>query len=232
MIDFLQKWPKLKSKLQVVLSYELWKDHMKQVEGNFGTAVVSYFILLRWLFLVNVAIFTLWFGFVCIPQFIWETSPGVIIKPNYQTTCVFNSSASYNCSNGYPSIHVYSVGRSQQQNNCTPLKNASYSVRTCIIDKSVAIRESSDIVTVWPMQFCGNMQTWAVCNTSIAPYVPWYQYAIDFITGQGTFNETVLFLGHYTNATTIRNRSYHLPLVTLVMTGVVYAISFVLLLYK
>ncbi|KAL5473026.1 hypothetical protein EMCRGX_G027466 [Ephydatia muelleri] len=222
------KWPKLKSKLQVTLSYELWKVHMKQVEGNFGTAVVSYFILLRWLFLVNVGIFTLWFGFVCIPQFIWETTPAVTIKPNYQTTCVFNSSASYNCSNGRPLIQVYS----NQQDNCIPPKNQSYSVRICRIDKRIAIGESSDIVTVWPTQYCGKMQAWAACNTSIAPYIPWYQYAIDFITGHGTFNETVLFLGHYTNATTIRNRSYRLPLVTLVMTGVVYAISFLLLVHK
>ena len=200
---------------------------MKQVEGNFGTAVVSYFILLRWLFLVNVAIFTLWFGFVCIPQFIWETSPGVIIKPNYQTTCVFNSSASYNCSNGSPGV-VYKV-----DSNCTLVNvNNTVQISKCNIHGGVADEEqcATGINVTWLRTNC-SAEVWHVCK-DVAPCTQWYDYIIGFITGQGIFNETVLFLGHYTNATTIRNRSYHLPLVTLVMTGVVYAISFVLLVYK
>ena len=201
---------------------------MKQVEGNFGTAVVSYFILLRWLFLVNVAIFALWFGFVCIPQFIWETSPGVNIQPNYQLACIFNSSAPYDCSNGPSSTLLYTA----LNKSCTPYSNHSFSIATCTINNNVAVRESGVIATVWPSLYCSNMVPWKVCNTSIAPYVPWYQYAVDFITGHGTFNQTVLFLGRYTNATTIRSKSYNMPLVTLVMTGVVYAISFVLLVYK
>ena len=44
---------------------------MKQVEGLFGTSVVSYFIFLRFLFLMNVVIFALWFGFVVVPAIVF-----------------------------------------------------------------------------------------------------------------------------------------------------------------
>lgn len=64
----MQKWPKIKSRLQVIRSWELWKEHMKEIEGHFGTAVVSYFIFLRWLFIMNIIIFALWFSFVIIPN--------------------------------------------------------------------------------------------------------------------------------------------------------------------
>ena len=198
---------------------------MKQVEGNFGTAVASYFILLRWLFLVNMAIFTFWFGFVCIPQFIWETSPGVTIKPHYQSSCVFNSSAAYNCSNGPHSV-VYRV-----EKDCT-LVNDTAPVSMCSIHGGVADEEGcTSAVNVTDLRTNCSYEALYVCK-DVLPCTPWYQYIVGFITGQGTFNETVLFLGHYTNTTTIRSRSYHMPLVILVMTGVVYVISFVLLVYK
>ena len=64
---FFQKWPKIKSRLKVIASSELWKGHMKQIEGHFGTAVVSYFVFLRFLFLMNMVIFSVWFSFVVIP---------------------------------------------------------------------------------------------------------------------------------------------------------------------
>ncbi len=40
---------------------------MKEIEGHFGTAVVSYFIFLRFIFLLNLLIFAMWFGLVVIP---------------------------------------------------------------------------------------------------------------------------------------------------------------------
>lgn len=85
----MKQWPKLKSRLRVVFGYELWKGHMKEVEGNFGTAVVSYFIFLRWLFLMNLVIFILWFGLVVIPQLVWVAETDAPRTPS-QLSCVFN----------------------------------------------------------------------------------------------------------------------------------------------
>ena len=50
---------------------------MKEVEGHFGTAVVSYFIFLRWLFIMNILIFALWFGFVVIPNAVYISCESV-----------------------------------------------------------------------------------------------------------------------------------------------------------
>ncbi|KAK3089292.1 hypothetical protein FSP39_002448 [Pinctada imbricata] len=46
---------------------ELWGSALKKIEGHQGTGVVSYFVFLRWLFFLNIAIFVLMFLFVVIP---------------------------------------------------------------------------------------------------------------------------------------------------------------------
>lgn len=86
----LQQWPKLKSRLRVVFGYELWGSHLKEVEGNFGSGVVSYFIFLRWLFLMNLIIFLLWFGLVVIPQLVWVAGTNAPRTPS-QLSCVFRA---------------------------------------------------------------------------------------------------------------------------------------------
>ena len=84
-----QKWPKVKSRLRVVFGYELWNGHMKEVESHFGTAVVSYFVFLRWLFLMNLIIFALWFGLAVIPQLVWVAGTNAPRSPS-QLACIFN----------------------------------------------------------------------------------------------------------------------------------------------
>lgn len=52
---------------EILYSLELWRGHLKEVEGQFGSGVVSYFSFLRWLVFLNLFIFLLEFGFVVIP---------------------------------------------------------------------------------------------------------------------------------------------------------------------
>lgn len=51
-------------------SFELWYGALKQIEGNFGTGVASFFKFLRWLFLLNAAIALLSICFIVIPKVI------------------------------------------------------------------------------------------------------------------------------------------------------------------
>lgn len=51
-------------------SFELWYGALKQIEGNFGTGVASFFKFLRWLFLLNTAIALLSICFIVIPKVI------------------------------------------------------------------------------------------------------------------------------------------------------------------
>ena len=57
-------------------SFELWRNHHKEVEGRFGNGVLSYFIVLRWLLLLNLIIFVLTFGLVALPASIQASGHG------------------------------------------------------------------------------------------------------------------------------------------------------------
>ncbi|XP_046583503.1 transmembrane channel-like protein 7 isoform X1 [Haliotis rubra] len=52
---------------EVMYSLELWRSHLKKIEGHFGTGVTSYFLFLKWLFFINIPIFLMTFGFVVLP---------------------------------------------------------------------------------------------------------------------------------------------------------------------
>ena len=228
----------MKSRVAVLLSWELWKDHMKEVEGHFGTATVSYFIFLRFLFFMNLIIFAFWFGFVVIPQSAFEDTnnpPG----PNSSVACVFsvaqNMSESFSCHNASLSSEVFLV-----PTGCPT--SPSYEIRRCDFSDGVASRESSrGPVTVSPENStelfnCSIenseddefMLVFTLC-VGVDPYIPWYQYIVDFVLGQGVFNETLLFHGRYTDTTF---GIYNLPVAFLLLAGFVYAVSIILLVYK
>lgn len=70
---------------------ELWKGHLKEVEGHFGNGVLSFFVFLKWLLFLNLVIFILEFGLISLPS--------VIIEPNitYQAntnSCNFDETSS------------------------------------------------------------------------------------------------------------------------------------------
>ena len=72
------------------------------------------------------------------------------------------------------------------------------------------------------------------CPYDIDPVTPWYQYIFDFVLGKGIFNDTILFHGRYTNETveTVAHVRYNLPLAYLLLTGAIYLMCVVLLVYK
>lgn len=224
-----QKLPKIKSQLQVLRSYRLWKGHIKEVEGHYGTAVVSYFIFLRWLFVMNMVIFALWFSFVCIPQFI---NPGEL-NITSQAACLIPlaNSSQFTCSN--TSVQEPGVVF-ELASNCS---NGTL-IRLCKFDDSnVAVSESSTTVLTssdsqvsfdCPTELA-NATQYVVC-VGVDPFIIWYQYVLDFISGDGIFNSTPLFHGVYPNEVT--PGGYNLPMAFLIMAGVVYCISVSLLVYK
>lgn len=234
----------------MLLSHELWKGHMKEVEGHFGTAVVSYFIFLRWLFIMNLIVAICWFGLVVVPQIIWEGVNHPVRDDSSQATCIFpdnlampgplnisitNTSNLGNrtCSEGNPEARLY------QFSNCMNVGNP-VSIRLCEFNdfdpaRMVANREGVDIVTVVSSSDnCTNINgstRYVHCARDIAPHIEWYQYILDFVLGQGLFNRTLLFHGWYTNGTVVGN-SYDLPLAFIFITGLIYASSILLLVYK
>ncbi|XP_071797376.1 transmembrane channel-like protein 7 [Asterias amurensis] len=68
-------WESFKESLSnLTYSFELWRDPIKKIEGNFGSGVTSYFVLLKWLLLLNIPVFIISFGFITIPQLVYQPS--------------------------------------------------------------------------------------------------------------------------------------------------------------
>ncbi|XP_069123591.1 transmembrane channel-like protein 7 isoform X2 [Argopecten irradians] len=65
-------WMHFKYRLaELAYSLELWRSLIKKIEGHFGTGVTSYFLFLKWIFLLNIPIFLLTLGFIVIPQIVY-----------------------------------------------------------------------------------------------------------------------------------------------------------------
>lgn len=70
-LEVTMKWSRFRSGIKELLySLELWRGHLKDIEGQFGSGVVSYFIFLRWLMFLNLFVFLMAFGFVSLPTLI------------------------------------------------------------------------------------------------------------------------------------------------------------------
>ena len=261
-----------------MFGYELWNGHLKEVEGHFGTAVVSYFIFLRWLFLMNLFIFLLWFGLAVIPQLVWVSGTNAPRTPS-QLACVFplNTSGSPQiCSDGgppgefllsgppAPNDLVRYGGRLLCRGGEADEREGRFDVGQCqfqtgengtlVADRASPTRSVSDLTTCFnitelvrnshsfifypsppfpsPLSYTG-VEIYYVCP-GVDPVVQWYEYIFDFALGRGIFNDTVLFQGRYTNETVevVGGTRYDLPVAYILLTGSVFLISVVLLVYK
>ncbi|KAM9770660.1 transmembrane channel-like protein 5 isoform 1-T3 [Menidia menidia] len=56
---------------------ELWQGIMKEIGGKFGSSVLTYFLFLKWLLMINIFSFLVNFGFITIPLLVHEPSPKV-----------------------------------------------------------------------------------------------------------------------------------------------------------
>lgn len=83
---------------------ELWRNSLKKIEGNFGTGVVAYFLFLKWLMFLNLAIFILIFLFVVFPVILFDESapePEAASSNNHNQHPASNQSLSEFCSDLY-----------------------------------------------------------------------------------------------------------------------------------
>ena len=247
----LQKWPKIKSQLRILKSYELWKGHVKEVEGHFGTGVVSYFIFLRWLFVMNLILVIFWLSLIVVPQIIWEINTST--STTSLATCVFPDELDFTGSladmitNTTDPLESTTLNRTCMDGNrnptmrlydasfCTPSTDA-VEIRFCEFnDGDTAFREGAMTASVVSSSDgCSELNgtnRLVFCDSNIAPRVEWFGYIVNFLVGQGLFNDTLLFHGRYTNTTVVRN-TYDMPLAFLFVTLVVYALSVLLLVYK
>uniref|UniRef100_A0A4W3IRV3 Transmembrane channel-like protein n=1 Tax=Callorhinchus milii TaxID=7868 RepID=A0A4W3IRV3_CALMI len=68
-VMMMKKWIKFKRDFEnFKTSCIPWEMKIKEIESHFGSSVASYFIFLRWLYGINVVLFSLTFGLVVIPE--------------------------------------------------------------------------------------------------------------------------------------------------------------------
>ncbi|KAH9638144.1 hypothetical protein HF086_014323 [Spodoptera exigua] len=78
---------------EIVGKLELWQSPMREIEGKFGTGVVSYFLFLRWLLFLNLAISVIIILFMILPK-------TLLNEINYRCED-FESNSTICCSNFY-----------------------------------------------------------------------------------------------------------------------------------
>nr|CAB3267012.1 transmembrane channel-like protein 7 [Phallusia mammillata] len=81
--QFRQNWN------EVIRQSTLWRSSIHEIEGRFGNGVRSYFSFLRWLFILNLYIFTLIFVFITVPMIIFD-SVGASSNSTVPTECQYN----------------------------------------------------------------------------------------------------------------------------------------------
>ncbi|KAE8742635.1 hypothetical protein FOCC_FOCC011814 [Frankliniella occidentalis] len=70
-------WQQLKKSWSETLAkMDIWRLSMKEVEGDFGTGVVAYFLFIKWLMLLNLGI--------CLLMVVFIVLPALLLKPAEQ----------------------------------------------------------------------------------------------------------------------------------------------------
>ena len=123
--------------------------------------------------------------------------------------------------------------------NCTNLTSIEVFEVRSLVNNNIAVGESGFApvrVSASPVTYSctqdmlgsGTDSAYMMC-VGVQPLTLWYEHIINFFTGQGLFNETMLFQGQYTNQFV---GGYNLPLAFILLTGFVYLVSIALLVYK
>ena len=144
--------------------------------GEYGTGPVSYFVFVRFLLLINILLFLVWFAFVCVPQISWRYNEGenMIDQPSRsQLNCLRS------CNNSCPSgtITVYS---------CDSSNNISIEINRCTDDNCGSDdrpKEGTRTVTVCTEAIDVNATHFCVFD-NVDPEVDGLQWIVDFVTGQ------------------------------------------------
>ncbi|XP_066585313.1 transmembrane channel-like protein 7 isoform X2 [Prorops nasuta] len=82
-------WQQLRTRVKEIYSkIELWNNSLKNIGGNFGMGIVSYFLFIKWLMYLNIALFCTVFFFIVLPTIILIPQEEVCLANNtFSTAC-------------------------------------------------------------------------------------------------------------------------------------------------
>lgn len=119
-------WRHFKSRIKELShKLELWRGDLKQIEGNFGTGVVAFFLFIRWLLFLNLSIFSLILLFIILPNVLFdaeqprECPETIVISPidinmENQTSCCAAKYLNYSESNENIIDWVQGTGKAER----------------------------------------------------------------------------------------------------------------------
>ena len=179
---------------------------------------------------LNLILFILWTSFVIIPQAVWrstaEGQTAYQVASASSRTCIFQD---FNASLG-----VTLCSRNETVFSATNCNNpqSTFASSQCFQDGSI-LREGNPVLQVareCNLTSVPGPTQWILCLEAQPP-LNVGEYLLWFISGEGFFNTTELFIGIYTNATFSFMSSgpvmlwYNMPLAYLFTGGAVYIIS-------
>ncbi|CAF4945151.1 unnamed protein product [Pieris macdunnoughi] len=80
---------------EIMGKFELWQSALREIEGKFGVGVVSYFLFLRWLFFLNIAISLFVIVFLILPQVLLVEN-SLLCNDTYPNSTICCSEAYFN----------------------------------------------------------------------------------------------------------------------------------------
>ncbi|CAB3988804.1 transmembrane channel 7 [Paramuricea clavata] len=107
---------------------ELWKGHLKEVEGQFGNGVLSFFLFLKWLLFLDLLIFIIQFCFISVPKLVL---PEPAIHAN--SSCPATQNLDYTSGKGAGNL-VVDFMTGQGWINTTIMFYSSYPATTLVSD--------------------------------------------------------------------------------------------------
>ncbi|XP_041915835.1 transmembrane channel-like protein 2-A [Alosa sapidissima] len=120
-----KKWIKFQKDFDIFKTSCIpWDKKIKDVESHFGSSVASYFIFLRWMYGLNLVLFSLTFGLVVIPEILMGLPYGSIPRktvPRAEQPTAMDYSVLMNF-NGYCKYSVLFYGYYNDQRAVGPLK--------------------------------------------------------------------------------------------------------------
>ena len=256
----LQQWPKVKGRARSVLSWrrlELWRSHMKYIlgqfklillfclrmvlynldvrmstnstplAGNYGSGAYSYYNFLRWLFIANLLFAVFLLAFVVTPQFVWRATEDGRAESNRRSIArTYCLTPAENCTDCLASCEPAIV------DNSATSANSSNSSALTVTECSVGVAHIGVQRNVIRSNFSD--PEWFLCLRDECPRNILKCFN-DFLSGEGLFADSELFIGWYTN-TPIRwptiNVAYDMPMAYLLTVSAVYGLSLILIVVR
>ncbi len=152
-------------------------------------------------------------------------------------SCAFvTSNTSTRCSTNAPFLFL--IDELENPSECV-LEN-SFKIRQCLVnDAGVPYKEDGgteltvSLAVIYDqgcivMNKTSLVTSYVLCS-EVEPHIEWYEYVLDFVTGTGIYNETILFYGAFSYNSI---GFFHFDLAFLFMVGIIYIFSIILLVYK